>query len=96
MPVVAGEVLVAFERVVDDWTQRGPAGERRRTSAERVVANRDVWKCATGLWACFVDHAEVSIQEDAPFPEFSRIREVHASGSGTVYSRVTASGVVPR
>jgi len=53
MEVVAGEVLVAFERVVDDWTERGPAGERRRTATERVGADRDVGEVAAGFWAGF-------------------------------------------
>jgi hypothetical protein len=38
MPVVAGEMLVPFERVEDDWTERGPACERRRTAAQRVFS----------------------------------------------------------
>jgi hypothetical protein len=33
VPVVAGEMLVRFERVEDDWTERGPAGKRRLTAA---------------------------------------------------------------
>ncbi len=65
MRVVAGEVLVAFERVVEDWTERGPAGQRRRAAAERVGADRDVGEVAAGLWAGLVDHAEVAAQEDA-------------------------------
>jgi len=52
--------------------ERGPAGERRRTATERVGADRDVGEVAAGFWAGFVDHAEVAIEEDAPFPRIQQ------------------------
>ena len=42
MRVVAREVLVAFEGVVDDGAERGPARERRGAGAEGMGADRDV------------------------------------------------------
>ena len=66
MRVVAREVLVAFERIEDDWTERGPAGMRRLAAAERVCSDRHVGEIAAGLRADFVDHAEVAVEKDAP------------------------------
>ena len=66
--MVTGEVLVAFECVEDDRTQRGPAGKRRRATAERVGADCNMGEVAADLWPGFVDHAEVAVQEDARFP----------------------------
>jgi len=66
MPVVAGEVLVRFERIEDDWTECGPAGMRRRAAAERVGSDRHVGEIAAGLWADFVDHAEVAVEKHTP------------------------------
>ena len=51
MPVVAGKMLILFERVKDDWTERSPAGKRGLTAAERVFSDRYVRKIAAGLWA---------------------------------------------
>lgn len=59
--MVARDVLVAFERVVDDWAERGPAGERRRAATERAGAHRNMGKIAAGLWASFVDHAKIAV-----------------------------------
>lgn len=42
MRAVAGKMLVAFERVVDDWAEGDPTVERRWASAEGVRADRDV------------------------------------------------------
>jgi hypothetical protein len=67
VPMVASEMLVLFERVEDDWTERGPASKRRRAAPQRVFSDRDVREIAAGLRAGFVDHAEIAIEEDAPF-----------------------------
>jgi hypothetical protein len=42
MRAVAGKMLVAFERVVDDWAEGDPTVERRWASAEGVRADGDV------------------------------------------------------
>ena len=68
MPVVAGKMLILFERIEDDWTERGPASKRRRAAPQRVFSDRDVREIAAGLRAGFVDLAEVAVEEDAPFP----------------------------
>ena len=65
--MVAGEVFVAFERVEDDWTERGPACKRRWAAAERVSPNRNVGEIPACLWAGFIYSAEVAFQEHAAF-----------------------------
>src|SRR5258705_14021616 len=62
----AREVLVGFERIEYDWTERGPTGMRRLAAAERVCSDRHVGEIAAGLWSDFVDHAEVAVEKDAP------------------------------
>src|SRR5262245_20212921 len=66
--------LPSFERIEDDWTECGPAGERRLTVAERVCSNRDVGKIAAAscrtatawrahdelLWISAPEHARKS------------------------------------
>ena len=68
MPVVAGEMLVLFKRIENDWTERGPAGKRRRTAAQRVFSDSHVRKITAGPWTGLVDHTEVAVQEDTLFP----------------------------
>ena len=63
--MVARKVLVAFERIKDDWTKCRPTGKGRLTATERVRSNCDVGEVAAGLRASFVDHAKVAVEKDA-------------------------------
>ena len=70
----AREVLVAFERIEDDWTEGGPPSERRLTATEGVRSDRDVREIAARLRASIIDNAEIAIEEDTAFrrtPEYS-------------------------
>ena len=67
MPVVAGEMLILFDCVEDDRTERSPAGKRRLTASQRESPDRHMRKIAAGLRAGIVDHAEIAIEEDAAF-----------------------------
>ena len=66
MPAVAGEMLVLFKPIENDWTERRPAGKRRRTAAQRVFSDGHMRKITAGLWSDLVDHTEVAVHEDAP------------------------------
>ena len=63
--VVAREVLITLERVKDDGAERGPAGKGRWAAPQRVCSRCHVWEIAAGLWAGFVDHAQITVEKDA-------------------------------
>lgn len=77
--MIARKVLIGLEGVVDDGAEGGPAGQRGRAGAERVVAGADMGEIAAGARAGFIDQTEVAIQENAAV-----LRTAQDSESGRV------------
>ena len=62
--MIAGQVFIGFQRVVDDRAEGGPAGMRRATGAQGMRADRDMRKVAAGFGPRTVNLAEISVEED--------------------------------